>query len=46
MTFWQDLAAIRGFAGEDIEAAKYHPEDRASWSTNRRSFTTRWSGTP
>jgi heme-degrading monooxygenase HmoA len=27
MTFWESLAAIRGFAGDDIEAAKYYPED-------------------
>ena len=28
MTFWEDLDAIRGFAGEDIDVAKYYPEDR------------------
>jgi len=28
MTFWENLAAIRGFAGEDVEAAKYYPEDQ------------------
>jgi len=28
MTFWQDLDAIRAFAGEDVEAAKYYPEDQ------------------
>lgn len=27
LTFWQDMAAIRGFTGEDVEAAKYYPED-------------------
>jgi heme-degrading monooxygenase HmoA len=27
LTFWESLAAIRAFAGEDIEAAKYYPED-------------------
>lgn len=27
MTFWESMAAIRGFAGEDLEAAKYYPED-------------------
>lgn len=27
LTFWESLAAIRGFAGQDIEAAKYYPED-------------------
>lgn len=29
MTFWESLEAIRGFAGDDIEVAKYYPEDRA-----------------
>jgi heme-degrading monooxygenase HmoA len=29
LTFWADLAAIRAFAGEDIERAKYYPEDAA-----------------
>ena len=28
MTFWESLDVIRGFAGEDIEVAKYYPEDR------------------
>jgi heme-degrading monooxygenase HmoA len=28
MTFWHDMAAIRRFAGSDVEAAKYYPEDR------------------
>ena len=28
MTFWESLEAIRDFAGADIEAAKYYPEDR------------------
>ena len=28
MTFWDSLDVIRGFAGEDIEVAKYYPEDR------------------
>lgn len=27
MTFWESLDAIRAFAGEDVEAAKYYPED-------------------
>lgn len=27
MTFWDGFDAIRGFAGADIEAAKYYPED-------------------
>jgi heme-degrading monooxygenase HmoA len=28
LTFWKDLKAIQGFAGLDIEAAKYYPEDK------------------
>jgi heme-degrading monooxygenase HmoA len=28
LTFWTDLASIRGFAGDDVEAARYYPEDR------------------
>jgi heme-degrading monooxygenase HmoA len=28
LTFWKDLDAIKGFAGEDVEAAKYYPEDK------------------
>jgi heme-degrading monooxygenase HmoA len=28
MTFWAGMDAIRGFAGDDVEAAKYYPEDR------------------
>jgi len=28
MTFWDDMAAIRAFAGEDVRTAKYYPEDR------------------
>lgn len=28
LTFWQDLDSIRGFAGEDVETAKYYPEDQ------------------
>lgn len=27
MTFWESLDAIRGFAGDDLEKAKYYPED-------------------
>lgn len=27
MTFWTDMEAIRLFAGADVEAAKYYPED-------------------
>ena len=28
LTFWRDLDSIKSFAGEDVEAAKYYPEDR------------------
>jgi hypothetical protein len=28
MTSWSSLKAIKGFAGEDAEVAKYYPEDR------------------
>ena len=28
LTFWKDLDSIRAFAGEDLEAAKYYPEDK------------------
>lgn len=28
LTFWEDLGAIRVFAGEEVERAKYYPEDR------------------
>ena len=28
MTFWENMAAIKGFAGDDVEVAKYYPEDK------------------
>ena len=28
MTFWKDMDAIKGFAGDGIELAKYYPEDK------------------
>ena len=28
LTFWENMAAIEGFAGDDVEAAKYYPEDQ------------------
>jgi heme-degrading monooxygenase HmoA len=28
LTFWESLEAIRGFAGDEVEAARYYPEDR------------------
>ena len=28
LSLWTDMTAIRAFAGEDVEAAKYYPEDK------------------
>jgi len=28
LTFWKDLESIKSFAGEDVETAKYYPEDK------------------
>lgn len=28
LTFWRDMESIKGFAGENVEAAKYYPEDK------------------
>ena len=28
LTFWESMDAIRAFAGEDVEKAKYYPEDK------------------
>ena len=28
MTFWEDMDAIKGFAGDNVELAKYYPEDK------------------
>lgn len=28
LTFWKDMESIKGFAGDDVETAKYYPEDR------------------
>lgn len=28
LTFWDSLGSIRGFAGENVEMAKYYPEDK------------------
>lgn len=28
LTFWQDVAAIRAFAGDPVDTAKYYPEDQ------------------
>lgn len=27
-TFWESMGAIKAFAGEDVEMAKYYPEDQ------------------
>ena len=27
MTFWESMESLRRFAGEDVEKAKYYPED-------------------
>jgi len=28
LTFWESMDAIRSFPGEDVETAKYYPEDK------------------
>jgi len=28
LTFWKDMDSIKAFAGEDVEVAKYYPEDK------------------
>jgi heme-degrading monooxygenase HmoA len=28
LTFWENMDVIHGFAGEDVERAKYYPEDK------------------
>lgn len=28
VTYWEDLEVIRNFAGDDLEKAKYYPEDK------------------
>ena len=28
LTFWKDMESIKDFAGEDVETAKYYPEDK------------------
>jgi heme-degrading monooxygenase HmoA len=28
LTFWKDFESIKAFAGEDVDSAKYYPEDR------------------
>jgi len=28
LTFWESMEAIKSFAGDDVETAKYYPEDK------------------
>lgn len=28
LTFWKDLESIKAFAGDEVETAKYYPEDQ------------------
>jgi heme-degrading monooxygenase HmoA len=28
LTFWKDMDSVKAFAGEDVTAAKYYPEDQ------------------
>ena len=28
LTFWKNMDSIKAFAGDDVEAAKYYPEDK------------------
>lgn len=28
LTFWRDMDSIKSFAGEDLQVAKYYPEDK------------------
>lgn len=28
LTFWKDMDSIKAFAGEDVNVAKYYPEDK------------------
>ena len=28
LTFWESLEAVKDFAGENVEVAKYYPEDK------------------
>ena len=28
ITYWENMEAIRNFAGDDVEKAKYYPEDK------------------
>lgn len=28
LTFWENIESIKSFAGDDVEVAKYYPEDK------------------
>ena len=28
LTFWRDIESIKAFAGDEVETAKYYPEDK------------------
>jgi len=28
LTFWKDLESVKAFAGDEVEVAKYYPEDK------------------
>ena len=28
LTFWENMSSVEGFAGKDVERAKYYPEDK------------------
>lgn len=41
LSLWESLDAIRGFAGPDVERARYYPEDRA-WLLELEPQVTHW----
>ena len=36
LSWWIDMAAIRAFAGEDVEIARYYPEDAGAGRASSR----------
>ena len=45
LTFWNDLDSIKGFAGKDVEIAKYYPEDKEFLlEFEPKVLHTRWLG--
>ena len=38
LSWWDSLESIKGFAGDDIEVAKFYPEDDA-YLVDRETFT-------